>query len=362
MAKTALDRAERLFDAGNYAELVELLEPQVPVYRESPRFYFLLGAACLRMGDTGGALTYLKRSEQLAPLDTGTMCALAALYLRRGEVEKAIDFYLRVLETQPRNRMAKAGLAAIRKASGPEELEAFAVSNGMNRLFPGGTRWKLLVLPTAAGLVLLAAAAFLVPMVSDFAHGLAQSHAPRPEVAAVSLAKSDRETPVVTFGSFRYVLTDKETLASFDKAKEFFQQYRDNAALIEINRLLNSNASPGIKAKAKALSAFVGKPDFRTAKDIPSFSEVVSAPWLYDGCTVVWKGMAANVRSEGQTVLFDFLVGYQDKKILEGLAHASIAGSEVPMDRGLEALAVLHANGSDISLECQAIHQLLGNS
>ena len=54
MARTALDRAEKLFASGRFAELVSLLEPQVPVYRESQRFYYLLGSSCLGQGTPAG--------------------------------------------------------------------------------------------------------------------------------------------------------------------------------------------------------------------------------------------------------------------------------------------------------------------
>ena len=51
--------------------------------------------------------------------------------------------------------------------------------------------------------------------------------------------------------------------------------------LIEINRLLGSNASAGLKEKARSLRAFVGKPDFRTIKDVPAFDEVQPRPGTF---------------------------------------------------------------------------------
>ncbi len=66
-------------------------------------------------------------------------------------------------------------------------------------------------------------------------------------------------------------------------------------------------------------------------------------PALFEGCHVSWKGMATNVRPDAKTgrTAFDFLVGYQDKKRLDGLVPARISGAEVPMDRPLEILAAI---------------------
>ena len=60
------------------------------------------------------------------------MLALAALSVRKGEIERAIEDYLRVLEDKPGNRRARAGLGVLRKEGGPEGL-AQLVETGPNR-------------------------------------------------------------------------------------------------------------------------------------------------------------------------------------------------------------------------------------
>jgi hypothetical protein len=364
MARTALDRAERLFKTGRYAELVGLLEPQVPVYRESQRFYYLLGSSCLRTGDPGGGLTYLKRAEQLSPNNPETMLALAALAVRRGETEKAVEYYLRILEDRPGDRRARACLAVLRKEGGPEGIARLVETGKIEKLYPGRRSLPRFALPLAIALIAALGLYLAWPIGREIAASLLRARVTRPEVAAVVLSRAERDSPLATGGSFRYVLTEKEALDAFERAKDRFQAYRDNAALVEINRLFNSNATESLKAKAASLRAFVGKPDFRTVKDAPSFAEAQREPWLYDGCSVVWKGMAANLRPDARlgtgsnAIAFDFLVGYQDKKRLEGIVPARIAGAEVPVDRALELLAVLRAEGSSFSMDCAAIHEL----
>ncbi len=360
MARTALDRAERLFASGRFAELISLLEPQVPIYRESQRFYYLLGSSCLRAGDPGGAATYLKRAEQLSPSNPDTMLALAALAVRKGETERAIDYYLRILEDKPGDRRARACLAVLRKDGGPEGLARLVETGRIERLYPGHRPMPRFALPVAIVLAATAAVYLALPLGAALLESVSRPRAARPEVAAVTLSPSERDSPVQTGGSFRYVLTERQALKSFELAKDYFQAYRDNAAMIEINRLLGSNASPSLKEKVKSLRAFVGQPDFRTIRDSPSYAEAQADPGLYDGCSVAWKGMAANVRPDAGAgaIAFDFLVGYQDKKRLEGLVPARISGAEVPMDRPLEILATLRSARGGLSMDCAAIHQL----
>jgi tetratricopeptide (TPR) repeat protein len=358
MARTALDRAERLFASGRYAELISLLEPQVPVYRESQRFYYLLGSSCLHAGDPGGASTYLKRAEQLSPANTDTMLALAALSVRRGETERAVEYYLRVLEDKPGDRKARASLGVLRREGSPEGLARLVETDRIERLYPGRRALPAFLVPLALALVVAGAVYLSWPIGASLVEAVSRPRVARPEVAAVTLSRSERDSPVQTGGTFRYVLTEKQALEAFEKAKDSFQAYRDNAAVVEINRLLGSNASPALKEKANSLRAFVGRPDFRTIKDAPSYSDARLDPALYDGCSVSWKGMAANVRRESGAVAFDFLVGYQEKKRLEGLVPATMVGAEVPVDRPLEILATLRFADGALSMDCIAIHEM----
>jgi hypothetical protein len=286
------------------------------------------------------------------------MFALAALAVRRGETERAIEYYLRILDDRPGEGRARAYLAILRKEGSPEGIARLIETGRIERFYPGRRGIPRFVAPAAIALVAAAAIYLAWPIGASLIEAAARPRVARPEVATVALSKAEAESPVVTGGSFRYILTEKQALEAFERAKDYFQGYRDNAALVEINRLLGSNASAGIKEKAKSLRAFVGKPDFRTIKDAPAYADAQRDPYLYDGCSIVWRGMAANVRSEGGAIAFDFLDGYQDKKRLEGIVPARISGAEVPMDRPLEMLAVLRAGGLSFSMDCAAIHEL----
>lgn len=362
MSSSTLDRAGRLARRGRYAELISLLEPQVPIYRDSHRFYYLLGLACLRTGDGGGASAYLRRAEQLDPEHLDTLLGLAALDLKRGETAKAIEVYLHVLESRPKDRLAASALRFIREKGSEERIPQLVDEGKFERFYPKPAGIPpIAIVAIAIGCTVLALY-LLFPIARGLYISAKEAQSPRPAVAAVILSDRDRAEPVVSGGSYRYILTEKAALDSFEKAKAFFQSYRDNAALIELNRLLGSNASPSIKEKARTLKGFVSAPDFRTVKDVPGYAELSRDPSLYEGCAVLWKGRAANVESDpAGAVSFDFLVGYTDKKSLEGIVPVDFNGNHVNVggDRPLELLAIVRSQGgTGLRLEGVAIHEL----
>jgi hypothetical protein len=84
----------------------------------------------------------------------------------------------------------------------------------------------------------------------------------RPGIAEVVLTQSEQESPVGSEGGFEIILTEKDALSTFESAKKLFNAYRDEAALVEVNRLLLSNASRQVKTKAEALARYAREPSF----------------------------------------------------------------------------------------------------
>ena len=363
MSASILDKGESLARKGRYGELVSLLEPHLPIFRDSSRYYSLLGAACLRTGDSGGAYTYLRRSEQLDPHDADVLLHLGALHMRRGETQKAVDYYLRVLEERARDKYAAKALAFLRKADFEEALPGLMAPGGMDRFLPRPPRLPRILLVSGIGLAILLAAGLFVLLGLRGFKAIEAAKAPRPEIAAIVLSEGEKRAPVETGGSYRFVLTEKEALGSFEKAKGLFQAYRDNAALVILNRLLLSNVSPSMKEKARTLKSFVSPPDFRNLKDIPSYAEVSKDPELYDGCAILWAGAAANIQAQPTGLDFHFLVGYVDGKRLDGILPVRLSGpsSIIPSQGAFELLARVSNSAAGLSLEGIAIHSL-GNA
>jgi tetratricopeptide (TPR) repeat protein len=361
MARSVLDTARRLSAKGRHAAVISLLEPKLPLFRDSHNYYYLLGSACLRSGDVGGANTYLRRAEQLDGRDLDTKLCLAALHLRRGESDKALTLYLAVLDDRPGDRTAKRALAFLRKPEAQERRGALVDGRGFDVFLPPVRGLPSWAPPALAAAILAVLALALSPLIGKGITAFMASREPRPDVAAVALSDAERAKPVGSSGNSRYILTEKEALAAFDKAKARFQEFRDNAALVDINRILDSNASASLKEKARTLLAFVAAPDWRSLRDIPGFGEVSADPGLYRNCAVIWRGRAANIRGSGAGRSFDFLVGYADRQRLDGIVRVAVVdgGMSIPPDGPFELLARITVEGGVLSLRAIALHELL---
>ena len=361
-----LHKAARLAKAGNYEEAIRTLESEVNRYYGSFRYYYLLGACCIHAGDFGGALTYFRLASKEKIRDPLVLLGLAALYLRRGETDRAVDFYLEVQDIDRKNKTAKKALNVIRKHAGAESFSAWLESGRLSSLFPPipspGFSASTLVIPalilTAVLLIGYGALVRFRLLPNPF-----NPRGNRSGVAEFALNREERSAPVEVGGSYRYILTRDQALDSYDKALAFFTEYRDEAAKINLNRILESNASEGLKNRARILLTFTETPGFDNFRrsDNASYSDIITDPALYRDVHVIWRGMATNVEINGNTTTFDFLVGYDTRKTLEGIVPVVFdrvlsLNSERPLEV-LGRVSPLSSQGEAIRLEGVAIHQ-----
>lgn len=134
IANKVLRRAVALARRQRFTDVIRLLVPQVYRFRETAGFYLLLGVACIRTGDLISAESYLLRADQLTPEDAGTRLALCALYARKGEADRALAGWLKVLDRDPGNQAAKRGLSILRAGTTREELALLAGSHRVESL------------------------------------------------------------------------------------------------------------------------------------------------------------------------------------------------------------------------------------
>ncbi|MCX7787056.1 MAG: tetratricopeptide repeat protein [Spirochaetes bacterium] len=349
-----LKKAERAYKNREFAETIRLLEPQVFIYRQNPKFYYLLGMACIRTGDFAGAYSYLKRAEQLDPQNLEVKVAVAVIHLKRYETEQSIRYWLEVLDEDPHNSFARKGLELLKKRADPEGIEELFDSGKVFRILPSPGfylpktgKWVLgiLVLLIAGGLAYRYGATHF------------KREAPRPEILSIQL---DKGTTLVDPASrSRYMLTQKEISESFQRIKELLQEYRDTEARIEMNRLLLSNATRDVKEKVRALLPYLREPTFLTLKTSVSYQEVMKDPALYEGCYVRWKGRVTNLRISEKEITFDLLVGYQDQRILEGIVPVTLRFSaKVDPSFAYEVLGEILLKGNSIQLRGVSLHEL----
>lgn len=318
----ALRKAHALFRRGKYPEVIRVLEPQVFLYRENALFYYLLGVSCLRTGDVGGAESYLNRASHIDDESVPVLLALAAVQVRRLRSDEALQAWLAVLEQDPKNRIAKRGLALLRETDSDAVLHEAIEGDRITRFLPaaGISFSRPLRLAAVAAAVALVAGlgVWLAPQlerrITDF-------RGPGDQRSGVELARLEREaSELSTFeGQFRYVLTEAEIRESFARMGDYFNAFRDNLAMIEINRILNSNASPELKRRATLLADYIRAPGFAEFRDNASFAQVSREPWLYADSFVRWSGRISNLDIGEEEIRFDMLVGYETQRVLEGI-------------------------------------------
>jgi tetratricopeptide (TPR) repeat protein len=362
-----LTKATRLARSGKYEAAMRILTPEVNRYNGSFRYCYLMALCCLYTGDFGGALSYFKAARDMKIRHPGVILGFAALYLRRGEIERAVDYYLEVQELDEKNRIAKKALEIIRKYAGTGNFSAWLDSGDLPKLFPlvpraGLSGDRVLIFTAAFFAVLLLlwgllARAGLLP-------GPFNRRGDRRGIPEITLNREDRAEPVETGGTYRYILTRTQALDAYDRALSLFTEYRDEAAKYQLNRILESNASPGLKNKSRILLSYTEVPRFDTfvSKDNFSYAEVIQDPFLYRDCHVIWRGMATNMEVLQNLTAFDFLVGYDTRKTLEGIVPVVFdkvisLNPEKPLEVLGRIVPVPTDKGLDIRLEGAAIHQ-----
>ncbi len=354
-------KAIRLIRKKKFGLAIQLLETEIVRYHDSPRFYYLLGTACLYAGDYGGALTYFKRGRELKLQDPSILAGLAVLHLRRGETERAIELYLDILEKDPHHRLAQRGLQFIKKHGDPEQLLSLAEEGRLLPLYPplpkipGSRRRRLvLVVSVTMGMALMYGSGLGVGI---FPNPLAK---PRPGMDQFVLLTEEKTAPLLTGETYHLILTQGEILRSYERALRLFSEYRDEAAKVEINRILLSNAGEPIKNKARLLKNYAATPGFDTLRDRFSYNEVMKDPLLYQDVYVIWRGMAANVIAEAQRTSWDLLVGYDTKQVLQGIIPVRCDFAiDVDVEKPLEVLGqiVVMPEKKGIYLRGVAVHQ-----
>jgi tetratricopeptide (TPR) repeat protein len=354
--KTALSRAVRLFKKRKFADTIRILEPQIFAYRENPRYYYCLGMSCLYTGDYAGADSFLKRCVQLDLGQINARLGLAVVHLRRNETQESLRIWLEILETDSKNRYARQGLNVVKKSSRPEDLDDFFDGRKDLALVPSPGFFLPFRVKCFFGILILLF--LLVPGSLVLKEKLSQKPDPlRPEIAAVTIGKDD----VVLDTEIRAVnmMTEQEIRTTFENIKDLFDRYEDNLARREINRLRLSNAGRAVKNKIQAFIPYIRTPTFAAFPESFTYQEVVKDPLLYEGCFIRWKGRISNIVVSEKRITFDFLVGYQDQKFLQGIVPARMDfAANLEPAFAYEVIGRITPASPGITLQIVSLHEL----
>jgi len=333
-----LSRASRLARAGKYKAALEVLQPEVLRYRGSFNYHYVMGTICLHAGEYGNALTYLRLAREIKSDDPSAILGLAVLFLRRGDTARAVELYLEVLELSQRNSVAKRAMRLIRKRAGTDAFSAWLEAEKFVSLypaipFPGFSAKHLLA---GAGALLVVVAVGLGIMIQT---GLM----PNPLLArgsrdipdGLSLTWEDRRSPISAGGSHRHALSQSQAVSTYDRALALFSAYRDEAARVYLNRIIESNASESLKNRARIMLSLLETPGFDTFRrgDNVSYADARLDPARYRGVHVIWRGIVSNVSITDNGASFEFLLGYDSPRTVDGIVPV-VFGHAIPMPDG----------------------------
>jgi hypothetical protein len=351
MPAKGLKKAERLFRLKKFKDVVNCLQPEIFKYRESFRFYYYLGISCLYTNDASGAVSYLNRASHLKEEDQNSLIGLAAAQLLKYQTGDAIKTYLAVLDLNPRNSTARYGLELVRKGIASDDVAHLVESGRIRKLFPqtGPLPLKFFLIPVAVLVVL--AVGF-----STAAYFFRETPEQRPGIAAYTLP-DDALNLIDLTGDYRYRLTVKEVKDTFARAKEHLNAYRDNLALVELNRILNSNASYQVKTLCQTIKKYAIKPDFSNIRDSFPLKDVLKDPLLYVDCSVSWRGKVGSISVGKDQIRFDLWVG--DTNEFEGVVPAVLDfAADLDNAQTVEVLGEVASSGGNVLLKGRMIHRI----
>jgi tetratricopeptide (TPR) repeat protein len=363
-ADPLLNKAIRLAKKRDYEGALKVLKYEEDRYYGSFNYYYLYAVICLHSGSFEEAQENFKLARKIKIKDPSTMLGIAVHYLRHMRTGQAVDYYLDVQEMQPKNKIAKRALYIIRKHCATEALSDWMTPDRLAKLFPPIPGSSFSIKKLINHLLIFSAVLVFSCMALTWLNIIPNPfnrQNMRPSADFI-LSSQERNEPVQVEGFYRYILTRDQAINLYDRALSHFTNFRDEAAKIYLNRILESNASEGIKNRARLLFDNMEVPGFDNFKmaDNPAFSDVKNEPFIYRDVHVIWRGMATNIEITDESTKFDFLVGYDTRRTLDGIIPVVFYSPvSINSQRPLEVLGkiTLAPSYSEIVLEGVAIHQ-----
>ena len=359
-----LNKASSLAKKHKYENALKILNDEEERYHGSFKYYYLYAVICLHSGNYIEAKENFDFARKIKINDSSVKLGHAVLYLKNMNTVQAVNYYLEVQEADPKNKTAGKALAVIRKYSSSEALSDWLASGRIKKLFPPIPSPAISFKTVISAILILAAAALAAYGVLVFLNIAPSPIKPRETrpSAEFALSREERNDPVQVDGFYRNILTRDEAVGLYERALGLFTGYRDEAAKINLNRILESNASESLKNRARLMIDNMTVPGFDNFKrgDNPSYNDVRTSPVFYRNVHVIWSGMATNLEVTDEHTRFDLLVGYDTRSTLEGIINVTFYSPiAINTERPLEVLGrvTLSAQYSDISLTGVAIHQ-----
>lgn len=366
MSKSILQTAKSLMRRRNFSFAISVLESESERYEDNFDYYLTMGICYLYLGLSGNAYQSFQKARNIRMTDSTLLIGQAALFLKRGDTRRAVQYYLEVLDRNPENKTAKSALEFLKGKDDRTIIEC-ADSGKLEKFYPPlGFNYCALMKYVFSIVLGLSLGVFIFNMIKPKVVSYEDA---RRNISNLVLSSDERKNPQekdLSSSVIHYYMSEGEITRTYENALDYFATGRDNMSQKEINRILNSNASVSIRQKANILMGYLEEPDFATLKDNFTYQEVASEKELYLDCWVDWSGRIANVRSseDSSKYVFDLLVGYEDQKKLEGTVSVIFDSAPVPEilgDRPLRVLGKISIDSGILVIKGKSVYQMIKN-
>ena len=359
MTQDVLTVAWKLMRRRKFATAIKLLEAREEIYEGNFEYYILLGTACLYVGDIGSAVTYFGEARKIKIADVRLLLGQAAIFLRRGDTDRALQYYMEIKDIDPANKISASAVEFIRTRGDYDTICRWVDTGRIEQFYP-----PLCVNPEKVASIVVPAICFIAGVVLVLAFFPHKNYykGERRDLTELTLTadeKSNAQEKDLSGQTYGFILNDKQISKAYLDAMDYFQAHRDNAAQVEINRILNSNASVTIKQKARILMSYLEEPTFDTLTDSPTYAAVEAEPSLYLDAWVSWGGKITNaVLNENGTYSCQLLVGYESGEVVEGIVNVRFASApNIQPDQPVKILGKICSEDKKLYLEGKAIYQ-----
>lgn len=368
MSQDVLTVAWKYMCLRDFSTAIKLLESKYETYENNFEYYLLLGTACLYAGDTGSAISNYQYARQIKLTDSRLLLGQAAIYLKRGDTDRALQYYMEIKENDPQNTIALDAIEFIRTRGDYDTICRWVDTGRIKQFYPPLGKnpkrvIKNVIIISVLSIALIVAAVFTIRAIPPTKH---YWEGDRMDLKAFVLNSTESRKPQeqdLGNQSFRYLISEKEIKNCYESILRYFQERRDNAAQVEINRILNSNASLSIKEKAQTIMSYLEIPTFDSIQDVPTYAQVEKDSNLYLDCWVMWSGKISDAKvNEDGSYSCNLLIGYETGEKLEGVVTVRFSRDpNIATDVPVKILGKLLLDNDKVYIKGRAVYQSVKN-
>ena len=334
----------KLLKRKNFLEAIQNLEEYIAQNDTNYLGHYYLGLAYIFRELYDEAHKYISKAYQLNENDINTINTLAFLNLKHNNVDEAINYWLDILDIDKKNYIAKRNLEKIKKttnieklssSASPDEFINFKLKKSISSpfklsifkfpRFPGFSRPKSNYLKIASLVIFSALIVILIYKytINQDKIQIKKFNIPSPKNLQ-ALHLPDLEDDYMIDKNIKksiFNLKPEEIKNLFYNTKILIQKQYHNKAVVNINKVLHSNAGIIIKERFLILKRFTQIRKTFEIKDNISYSTLMNLPVLYEDVQVVWKGKIEdiNIDEDTQSTLFNMFV--REKNQTAGMAR-----------------------------------------